>query len=427
MYGKSQDAVSALVGGNLNHPALKGVVAMEPIWDIQRNMRSGGVPRSTISSVAGVYNELATLPQMPDDDPRYLANAGYDAPTGPHPECTVTNTATYMDPDPASATWRVRDLAERAKGSTTPLLFTQGFLEWNTEAEGMEEFLANHRGEQRAWLGQWDHKRGDERTADGRLEMGREGWFDEVFSFYDQHLKGVAPATAYPAFAVQDSTGAWRSQDTWPVADRAATLSLGGGSYTDNGKPAAAGGGYLTRSEPLGRATRLTGTPRVALTAEGSGTVMVRLHDVAPDGTAVLVDQQVSALRPGTTPVELRSTDWTLAAGHSLAVEIGTPQPGIPFASDWLPTHSFGKVTVRDTRIDLALDDPADDVALPGAPRRRGRTCTGRPTRRSRCSERRRSRWTATHGDGTPGAGRPGRPVARVSRASCRARWPSPR
>lgn len=366
MYGKSQDAVTALVGSNLDHPALKGVVAMAPIWDIQRNMRSGGVPRSTTTSVATVYNTLATLPQMPDDDPRYLANAGYDGPTGPHPECTVLNTATYADPNADSETWRTRDLAAQAEGNDTPLFVTQGFLEWNTEPEGMAEFLDNHQGPQRAWLGQWDHKRGNERTADGRLETGREGWFDEVFSFYDQYLKGVDPTVAYPPVAIQDSTGAWRAQGTWPVVDRTATVDLGGGSYTDDGLLAGPGSSYTVRSAPLARTTRITGTPRVALTADGHGTVMVRLHDVAPDGTAVAFDQQVSALRPGETALELKSTDWTLPVGHSLAVEVGTVQPGVPFANDWLPTLSQETITVREARLDLAFDDPAGDTGLPG-------------------------------------------------------------
>lgn len=99
----------------------------------------------------------------------------------------------------------------------------------------MQEFLTNHEGPQRGWLGQWDHVRGNERAADGHLAMGREGWFDEVISFYDQYLKGIEPDVAYPAFAIQDSTGAWRSQDSWPVVDRSVTVKLGGGSYEDDG------------------------------------------------------------------------------------------------------------------------------------------------------------------------------------------------
>ncbi|WP_238589262.1 CocE/NonD family hydrolase [Pseudonocardia sp. HH130629-09] len=364
MYGKSMDGITALVGNNLDHPALKAVIAQEPIWDIQRNMRSGGVPRSTTVSVPGIYNQLATQPQMPDDDPRYLGNAAWDSPAGPHPECTILNTASYMDPNPTSETWRIRNLAEHAKGTDTPLFVTQGFLEWNTDAEGMQEFLANHQGPQRAWLGQWDHKRGGERTADGRLELGREGWFDEVFSFYDQYLKGVAPTTAYPNVLVEDSTGAWRAETSWPRADRTGSVPVKGGSYTDDGATSS----YVQRSEPVARPTRLTSIPRVSLTTRGTGNVMVRLHDLAPDGKAVMINQQVSLLQPGETTLALRSTDWTLPAGHALAVEIGTVQPGAPMINDWLPTVSNQRVTVLGGRLDLALDDPSRDTPQPGTP-----------------------------------------------------------
>ena len=85
----------------------------------------------------------------------------------------------------------------------------------------MAEYLANHDGPQRGWLGPWDHVRGNDRTEDGTLQMGRDGWFDEIGAFYDEHLKGTEPTTKYPAFSIQDSTGAWRAEDTWPTADPA--------------------------------------------------------------------------------------------------------------------------------------------------------------------------------------------------------------
>lgn len=189
-------------------------------------------------------------------------------------------------------------------------------------------------------------------------------------SFYDKYLKGIAPAVRYPAYSVQDSTGTWRAQDTWPVVDGSATVELGGGSYVDDGGR----NSYLTWSGPLERATRVTGTPRVSLNAEGRGNVVVKLHDVAPDGTAVMFDEQVSLLGSGETAFDLGSTDWTLAAGHSLVVEIGTiaPEtgpldPAFGPGRDWLGTPSGETVEVTGARLDLALDDPADDTPTGGA------------------------------------------------------------
>ncbi|MEV7548660.1 CocE/NonD family hydrolase [Amycolatopsis sp. NPDC089917] len=365
MYGKSFDAMTGLVGNNLNHDALKAVVAQEPIWDLYRNIRSNGVPRTTAVSVSNAYEKIATLPQLPDDDSRYRAAADYEKA---HPECLLTNRLGYQTADPDSEYWKARDYANLAKGSDTPLFFTQGMAEWNTEPEAMQEFLANHQGPERGWIGPWDHVRGNDRGEDGRLKMGREGWFAETMSFFDQYLKGVEPSVQYPNYAVQDNNGAWRAQDTWPVVSKSATVPLGGGSYVDSGAEAgpAPDDSFVHRSAPLGQATRVTGTPRISLnTARGFGTVMVRLHDVAPDGTATVFDEQVSTIGPGNTAFDFKAADWTLPAGHSLAVEIGTTQANV--LGDWLDTPTGNTIAITGAEIELPLDSPSDDQATPGA------------------------------------------------------------
>ncbi|GGM11976.1 CocE/NonD family hydrolase [Micromonospora yangpuensis] len=365
MYGKSYDAITGLIGNNLNQDALKAVVAQEPIWDLYRNIRSNGVPRSTIGNVATSYNRIATLPQLPDDDERYRTNAAYEEK---HP-CVAVNSIQYLTADYESEYWQTRDLARQAKGSDTPLFFTQGFTEWNTEPEGMEEYLTNHHGPQRGWLGPWDHKRGNERAADGRLEMGRDSWFAETISFFDQYLRGVTPTVDYPAYAIQDNNGRWRAQDTWPVVDSSPTLALPGGRYLDDsaeGDPKVdTGNSFYRWSQPLRQATRVTGTPRLSLTARGHGNLMVRLYDVAPDGTGVFFNEQVALVNGGKLAFDLKSNDWTLAAGHRLAVQIGTIQaPGL--FSDWTDTPSNRKITVENVRLDLDLDDPRDDRPTDG-------------------------------------------------------------
>jgi len=140
-------------------------------------------------------------------------------------------------------------------------LFTQGFIEPNTKGEGMAEFLDNHEGPERGWLGQWDHVSGNERTKDGRLAMGREGWFKETLSFFDEHLKGIEPKVTYPDYAVQDSTGTWRAEKSWP------TTAKGTVQTADNG-----GAGFFVWSGPIAKSTRVTGIPKVSMTARGEGT-----------------------------------------------------------------------------------------------------------------------------------------------------------
>jgi hypothetical protein len=43
-----------------------------------------------------------------------------------------------------------------------PLFLTQGLTENNTVADGLQQYLDNHTGYERAWLGPWEHVRGNE-------------------------------------------------------------------------------------------------------------------------------------------------------------------------------------------------------------------------------------------------------------------------
>lgn len=365
MYGKSYDAVTGLVGNNLDNDSLKAVVAQEPIWDLYRNLRSNGVPRTPIVDASRSYNETARLTGLPDDNKRYRANATNDAASQ---GCEIINSAGYRTADPESQYWKDRDLAAKAAGSDTPLFFTQGFLEVVTQPEAMEEYLTNHEGPQRGWLGQWDHVRGNEVTSDGELAMGRKGWFTETMAFYDEYLKDIEPSVEYPAFAIQDSTGSWRGQDTWPEAKSAAVIELGDATYVDDGAegdPAVqTGNSSLQWSAPVAEDTRITGTPKLSFTASAPGNVMVKLYDVAPDGTAINFDEQVAVLNPGASTFDLKSTDWTLASGHALAVDIGTIKSSL--VNNWITTPSHQTIAVTGVQLSLALDDPADDSAVDG-------------------------------------------------------------
>ncbi|WP_129786372.1 CocE/NonD family hydrolase [Promicromonospora panici] len=393
MYGKSYDAVTGLAGNNLDLEPLKAVVAQEPLWNMYNYLWSNEVARPNVTGTPNAYNSIATMPPMDGDDERYAANARYE---DEHPECLSDNLADGNNPDLESEYWDARNLADDAVGTDTPLFVTQGFSEPNTKPEDMEIFLDNHTGVERGWLGPWDHVRGNDVVSDGRLAMGREGFFDEVMRFYDEFLKGETPGVEDPAYAIQDSTGAWRVQDTWPEADGSTVARLGKGSYVDDGGAsslaatgltraqvdgwdmehaptlaprtrsfaAGASSSYLTYSTPVDSDVRITGTPSVAFRAGAAGEVMVRLWDVAPDGTATMFDENVALIeRRGRVAFDLKSADWTLAEGHQLGVQIGTIESG-----GWLAEPSGNRISVSGARLSLDLQDPAGDVATPGEP-----------------------------------------------------------
>ncbi|BEL07893.1 CocE/NonD family hydrolase [Actinoplanes sichuanensis] len=386
MYGKSYDAVTGLVGNNLRLPALKAVVAQEPVWDMYNYLFSNGVPRPNVTGTPNAYNGIATMAPLPDDTGRYRANAQYEQA---HPECLADNLANNDNPDPGSPYWRARDLAAQARGTNTPLFVTQGFIENNTKPEDMQEFLDNHHGVERGWLGQWEHVRGNETNGQGQLLMGRAGFFDEVMRFYDRYLKGIRPAVHDPAYAVEDNTGAWRAQPTWPTPSAHTRSALADGRYVDDGiastlavptgqewdmehytdpAPPAAKGlaadthSYLTWSTPVESRLRITGTPQITMHASAPGNVMARLWDVAPDGTAVMFDENVALIeRAGRVAFDLKSTDWTFEVGHRLGVQIGTIGSG-----SWRDTPSGNTIEITRARMNLALQNPRLDVPTQG-------------------------------------------------------------
>ncbi|MFC4069561.1 CocE/NonD family hydrolase [Actinoplanes subglobosus] len=385
MYGKSYDAVTGLVGNNLRLPALKAVVAQEPVWDMYNYLFSNGVPRPNVTGTPNAYNGIATMAPLPDDTSRYQANAQYEQS---HPSCLVDNLTNNNNPDPDSPYWRARDLAAQARGTNTPLFVTQGFIENNTKPEDMQEFLDNHHGVERGWLGQWEHVRGNETNDQGQLLMGRAGFFDEVMRFYDRYLLGTRPAVHDPAYAVEDNTGAWRAQPTWPAPSSRTSAALADGQYVDDGlasalaapaaaewdmehytdpAPTAARGlaptsSYFTWSTPVESPLRITATPRITVHASATGNVMVKLWDVAPDGTAVMFDENVALIeQAGRVAFDLKSTDWTLDAGHQLGVQIGTIGSG-----SWRDTPSGNTIGITRARLDLALQNPRLDVPTQG-------------------------------------------------------------
>ncbi|WP_369370173.1 CocE/NonD family hydrolase [Promicromonospora sp. Populi] len=409
MYGKSYDAVTGLAGNNLGLEPLKAVVAQEPVWNMYNYLWSNEVARPNVTGTPNAYNGIATMAPMAGDDAHYAANARYERA---HPECLSNNLSDPDEPDLASAYWDARNLADDAAGTDTPLFVTQGFIEPNTKPEDMQVYLDNHTGVERGWLGPWDHVRGGDTVPDGRLAMGRAGFYDEMLRFYDEFLKGIEPGVEDPAYAIQDNTGAWRAQDTWPEVASPVVATLDSGSYLDNGRTSVSGSGsgsasglttaqvggwdmenapalpeqlpgqlpellperngslriaatsYLTYSTPVAADVRITGTPSVELTAGAAGNVLVRLWDIGPGGRATLFDENVALIeRAGRLELDLKSTDWTLVAGHQLGVQVGTITP-----SGWLDEPSGNTVTVTGARLLLDLQDPAADVATQGEP-----------------------------------------------------------
>src|SRR3954464_6378149 len=202
MYGKSYDAVTGLIGLVHQPAGLKAVVAQEPVYDLYRYLYTNRVRFLNALATPALYDGIAATPGSALGD-----TLAYNQSSITGPDCLAGNYADQQDPNHDTAYWKVRDLISKAKGKTTPLFMTQGFIENNTKPDGAWDFFNGVAGPKRAWFGMWDHVRGNDTDDKGRLLMGRKGWFDETMRFYDKYLKGITPSVKDPTLAVESSDG----------------------------------------------------------------------------------------------------------------------------------------------------------------------------------------------------------------------------
>jgi uncharacterized protein len=329
MYGKSYDGVTGLIGVNKRPAGLKAVVSQEPVYDLYRYLYGDGIRRLNSIATPALYDLIDLTPGSIQDDPAYNGNGLNDSQ---RPGCPVLNLADQAgNDDHYSDYWRQRNLIPGASGSTVPLFLTQGLTENNTVADGTAQYLAGHTGFERAWLGPWEHVRGNERDESGRLKMGRAGFFDEVMRFYDRFLKGTTPAVQDPPIAVQTNDGRWRAEQSWPPSDaKNYTSQLRSGTYTDDGSGSATDtsdtDGVWTISPRLTNDAHLAGSGKAIVdvaTTRPNANLVVDVYDLDEYGIGPLITRQGFLARTsGQKTLNLWSADWKIAAGHRIAVRV---------------------------------------------------------------------------------------------------------
>jgi uncharacterized protein len=368
MYGKSYDGLTGLIGVDKRPPGLDAVVSQEPVYDDYRYLYGDGMRRLNSVATPALYDGIAATPGPladPRDTPNYNVNSLND------PVCLAQNLAAQAaDDNHDSDFWRHRNLIPGATGSEVPLFLTQGLTENNTVADGLQEYLDNHTGYERAWLGPWEHVRGNETDDSGQLKMGRQGWFDEVMRFYDRFLKGETPTVGDPPIAVQTNDGIWRSEAQWPPADKSDySTPLRSGTYNDNAQSVSTGwnawsgdpsdptvtSGVWTVSKPLPYDVHLSGSGSASIdvtTTLPNANLVVDVYNLGSEGTGPLVTRQGYLVRnPGdsTIPLVLWGADWKFKAGDRIGVRVTDNN------QDWwlMAAPSAQNVTVRGGAVTL--------------------------------------------------------------------------
>jgi predicted acyl esterase len=343
MYGKSYDGVTGLIGVVNEPKGLSAVVSQEPVYDLYRYLYTNRVRYSNSLATPALYDAIAGTPGSATGDTlAYNFNSFNDTAK---PGCPAQNYAEQQDPNHESDYWKLRDFISKAKGKTTPLFMTQGFLENNTKPDGTWDFFNALAGPKRAWFGMWEHVRGNDRDAKGRLREGREGWFDETMRFYDQYLKGVTPTVKDPTLAVESSDGKWREEQHWPPADGlATTTALKPGTYSDDGT--------WTFSPPLQYTVHLGGVPHVEADLDFPGSdanFVADVYDVDDKGNALLVSRNAFlAPSAGKVSIDMYGNDWQFVAGHRIGVLLTGAN------SDWWAHSPTGQqVDVKSAKLTM--------------------------------------------------------------------------
>lgn len=356
LLGKSYDAWTGLMGVAQQPAGLAAVVAMEPVYAGYRYKYMNGVRRPNFALTMAGFQAYDAKPGRPSDSPEYLATS---APQG---YCYATNMGgTVADDSPTGPYWAERDLVPTARGKTTPVFLTQGFLETNTKMDGAVEYWTRLSGtENRAWFGQFDHVRGWERMFDGkrfRYQTGRTGFIDELMRFLDEHLRGITPAVADPTVAVQDILGRYRAESEWPPTDaRLFDTSLRTGVYADTGSGSGlrpTQKGLWTVSQPLPHDVWLSGEPFITVGAQSlpNANLAANVYDIDPHGFARMISRGVSLLRgvgTKTASYSMYGQDWPIAAGHRIGVLLSSADN-----DEFTHVPTLADVTVTSAKISL--------------------------------------------------------------------------
>ncbi len=355
LMGKSYDAWTGLMGIAQQPNGLAAVVAMEPVFSGYNYLYNNGVRFLNSVATPALFQAIDAKPGSTTDDPQYNANGA------PQAWCYGVNVGLQQQDDPSSPFWLERNLLLSTRGESTPLFLTQGFLEANTKQDAAFDFLNGLTGPNRAWLGQFDHVRGWETTADGeRIHTGRAVFVEEMMRFLDHFVKfGRQTAIRHdPPVAVQDNLGRYRAEDSWPPTDsRMLWTDLNTGAYTDDGanRGTGAGGGQgiWSISQPLPHDAWLSGEPTLEVVAEAAprANLVGNVYDVAPDGRATLISRGASLLRgagPQVASFELYGQDWFLRKGHRIGVLVSGAN-----AEWWTHVPTGTPVTVTSATVGL--------------------------------------------------------------------------
>ncbi|MEA3204328.1 MAG: uncharacterized protein QOI63_2008 [Thermoplasmata archaeon] len=359
MLGLSYDAMTQVMAASDAAPHLVTVVPSSALTEAYKGLYMNGV-----SYGGGWHSTMAGYEAASVQGPGANAarTGGWLATLQQSPACLADNSVNGAPTGADGPYWQARDFRALAKNVKASVFVTQGFFDPAVKPDNFGAWFQNVPTLKKAWLGFWFHQYPTAANA------GRDDLYLTLNRWFDHTLKGVDNGIdREPAIDVQDSTGAWRHEASWPPADAVpVTLTSSGdgtlGTLTEAkagalpfGGPMAAtelaagkGGGALRlATQPLDADLHIAGRPVVnlTLTPQGAaGEVVARLYDgprmVSQGAFNLLYAGGLDAPRPLTpgqsvrVGFELYPTDWVVPAGHALTLELNTVDGQTWFDSD---------------------------------------------------------------------------------------------
>ena len=314
-YGISYDGWTQVMGLAERAKGYAAAVVSSPLISAYRGLFMNGVHYADgWHATPGLYAGID------------LASVG--PPNTDSPSCYAENAYETAGDDPSTAYWQERNLIRRARTSSVPTFWTFGFNDANTKPDNFLDVYSHLQGPKRAWFGQWRHAIPD---AEGRF-----GFYEQVFDFFERHLKESNVSAGAPVEVEEGSTGKWRAEKQWPPADaRYRRLPVKEGSYVDSHNDDSGSGsqrGSWTFSQKLPYDVHIAGTPRinVRLDSDFAGVHLhARLFDVE-DTRAELIARGAALVGDDKSPTDglvehrvrfdLYPQDYVIEKGHRIGL-----------------------------------------------------------------------------------------------------------
>jgi len=355
MIGLSYDAAIQLFTATANsgrqYPYLKALVPIAPLASVYDTFHYDGVPGLAMGasfeavyqafSLAVVYGPESPLPVMADPDGRLPCRA------------EVYRNALDRSGD-WKAPWAERDVRPRLQNLKAAVLTTIGHRDGRHMSKAMDGLFDQlPRKVPRAGLfGVWRHGKDTGVPPDCTFDPVKDGapcsarartdaW-DMIFAWFDHWLKDIDTGVAdWPVAQVQDTTGQWRTVDTWPhPAGEAGQLALSAGGELGANEPTGSssyleaglelrdglyppGTSTVFKTPVLTEPLELIGRPVLNLwivTDQPDGHIAAKIEALGPDGNLVINEARTEGAR------SLRHLD-SLDEGVIFRQAAGKPAP----------------------------------------------------------------------------------------------------